>query len=246
MPFVVNAAKQFVIGSFDATSFATGADWGVDVEALDVTTLADITFRRYTPGLRTLNISLPAFNDYAAGAIDEWARGALPSEQVVSLAYNGVTTSSPVVAARGLLRNMPNFAASTGQVPTMTLDFPSSQSTNSFEGQVTNTSSGNITATGATTPVQVGALASTQAVAAAIHITGYSGTGTVTFQLQSSATSGGAYTARGTATAALNTVGGVWISATGLTVTDTWWRLAVTASASPVATVFASIGIITP
>jgi hypothetical protein len=94
--------------------------------------------------------------------------------------------------------------------------------------------------------VQLGALASTQAIAAAIHITGYSGTGTVTFQLQSSATSGGSYTARGTATAALNTVGGVWISATGLTVTDTWWRLAVTASAAPVATVFASIGIITP
>ena len=32
MPFVVNAAKQFIIGSFDATAFATGANWGVDVD----------------------------------------------------------------------------------------------------------------------------------------------------------------------------------------------------------------------
>jgi hypothetical protein len=246
MPFVVNAAKQVMIGSFDATSFSTGATWGVDVESLDVTTLADVNFHKYTTGLRTLNISLPGFNDYAVAAINEWARAALPSEQVVSLAYNGITVGSAVVSARGLLRSMPNVAASAGQVPTFTLDFPSSQSTNNFDGLLTQATATNITATGNTTPVQAGALVPAQTIAAAIHIAGYTGTGTVTFQLQSSPTSGGTYTARGTATAALNAVGGTWVSATNLTVTDTWWRLAVTASASPVATVFASIGIITP
>jgi hypothetical protein len=246
MPFVVNAAKQVMIGSLDATAFATGATWGVDVEPIDVTTLADVNFYKYTTGLRTLNISLPGFNDYAVAAIDEWARAALPSEQVVSLAYNGITTGSAVVSARGLLRNMPNTSASVGQVPTFTLDFPSSQLINNFDGLLTQATATNITATGNTTAVQCGALVPAQTVAAAIHISGYSGTGTVTFQLQSSATAGGSYTARGTATAAINTTGGTWLSATNLTVTDTFWRLAVTASASPVATVFASIGIITP
>ncbi|MFK5282069.1 hypothetical protein ACI3PL_21175, partial [Lacticaseibacillus paracasei] len=88
-----------------------------------------------------------------------------------------------------------------------------------------------------TTPVQIGALTSTLYVVAAVYVSAYSGTGTITCQLQSAAMSGGSYTNRGSAGAAISAVGAQWITATGLTVTDTWWRLNITASASPVATV---------
>jgi hypothetical protein len=114
------------------------------------------------------------------------------------------------------------------------------------EGQVTRSDATNITATTTTTPVQVGALTSTLYVVAAVHVSAYSGTGTITCQLQSASTSGGSYTNRGSAGAAISAVGAQWITATGLTVTDTWWRLNITASASPVATVLASIAIFTP
>jgi hypothetical protein len=114
------------------------------------------------------------------------------------------------------------------------------------EGQVTRSDATNITATTTTTPVQIGALTSSLYVVAAVHVSAYSGTGTITCQLQSAPTSGGSYTNRGSAGAAISAVGAQWITATGLTVTDTWWRLNITASASPVATVLASIAIFTP
>lgn len=246
MPFVATAAKQLLVGSFDATSTATGVDWGVDVETRDRSTLADNTFRQYVMTLRTLNISFPGFNDYDAAAWATYSRANMPSEQVVSLAYNGTAALDPVVAARGLLREHQMFNASVGEIPAIDVTVQSSQKLPVYEGLLTRASGTNITGTTTTTPVQVGALTSTQTVAAAIHILTYGGTGTLTFQLQSAATSGGSYTNRGSASSALSAVGGTWLSATGLTVTDTWWRLNVTASASPVAAVFASIGIITP
>lgn len=246
MPFTATAAKQLVVGSFDATSVATGVAWGVDVNTRDATTLAATTFRNYVLSRRTLNVSFTGFNDYDAGAWSAYTVANLPSEQVVSLAYEGVAATSPVVAARGLLRQQQSFNANVGEIPTIDITFDSAAPVNLYEGQLTRASGTNITATTTTTPVQLGALTASQTIAAAIHVLSYSGTGTITFQLQSAATSGGSYTNRGSASAAINAAGGTWLSATGLTVTDTWWRLNVTASASPVANVFASIGIINP
>ena len=97
-----------------------------------------------------------------------------------------------------------------------------------------------------TTPVQLVQLAATQYIVAAIHIFDYSGTGTLTFQIQSSSSSGGSYTNRGSAGTALSAAGAQWLSATSITTTNTWWRLNVTASASPSATVLASLAIFTP
>ena len=246
MPFTVTAAKQLVVGSFDATSTATGVDWGVEVDVRPATTLADLNFNKFAPSLRSLALSFTGFNDYAAGAWSAWAQTNVPSEQVVSLAYNGVAALDPVVAARGLVREHQAFNASVGDIPAINIAVDGSQMVSVYEGLLTRASGTNITGSTTTTPVQVGALTSTQTVAAAIHILSYGGTGTLTFQLQSAATSGGSYTNRGSASSALSTAGGTWLSATGLTVTDTWWRLNVTASSSPVAAVFASIGIISP
>lgn len=246
MPFTAVAAKQLLVGSFDATSTATGVDWGVEAESIDISTLADNSFRRFTLGERTLGITFPGLNDYAALAWSDWARTNLPSEQVVSLAYNGTTVGSPVVAARGLLKNHQAFNAQAGQVPALNIEVPGSSTIGGFEGLLTQASTSTITATGTSTAVQAGALASTQTVAAAIHILSFGGTGTLTFQLSSSATAGGAYTTRGSASAAVSAAGGLWLSASGLTVTDTWWRLAITASATPAVVAVASIGIITP
>jgi hypothetical protein len=94
--------------------------------------------------------------------------------------------------------------------------------------------------------VQLGTLGATQYVVAAVHVFTYSGTGNITCQVQSSSTAGGSYTNRGSAGAAISAAGAQWITATGITTTDTWWRITVTASASPVATVLASLAIFTP
>jgi hypothetical protein len=245
MAVSATTAVQIAIGSFDATGNANQLDYGVSVAPFEITTFKNVPYQAFAPGLKTVNVTWSGFQDYAALAWDEYIRSALSSQQVLTLAYNGATVGTGAVITQGILTDAQNFKAQVGQAPAVDMKV-SGVGIALADGQVTQASSGNITATGNTTAVQVGALASTQTVVAAVHVLGYSGTGTVTFQLQSSATSGGAYTARGTAGAALSAVGGQWISATGLTVTDTWWRLAVTASASPVATVLASIAIITP
>lgn len=238
-------AVQIAVGSFDATGNANQLDYGVTSTPFDITTFRNVPFKAYANGLKTLNVGFSGFNDYAAAAWDEYVRSAFNTQQVLTLAYNGATVGTGAVVSQGILTDAQNFKASVGQAPGVDMKV-SGVGLALGDGQVTQASSANITATGNTTAVQVGALTSTQTVVAAVHVLGYSGTGTVTLQLQSSSTSGGAYTARGTAGTALSAVGGQWISATGLTVTDTWWRLAVTASASPVATVLASIAIVTP
>lgn len=245
MAVSATTAVQLAVGSFNATSTVNQIDIGTSVAPVETTTFGSVPFQTYAPGIRTVGISAGGMNDFAVGAWDEYVRTAFGTSQVMTLAFNGATVGTGAVMSQGLITDAQNLAGSPGSTSAINLAM-SGVGVALAEGQVTQTTAANITATGTTTAVQLGALASTQSVVSAVHIFGYSGTGTVTFQLSSSATSGGAYTLRGTASALLSAAGGTWISATGLTVTDTWWRLAVTASAAPVASVLASIAIVTP
>jgi hypothetical protein len=235
------------VGTFNATGSVNGANWSIDTNTNTITTLADADFEKYTPGLKTINVSFTGFNDFAAGAWDEYSRANGGSAQVVTLAYDGVTAGSPAVIASGLMPNTAGFSAAVGAVPTINPTIVGSTTVPPMgEGLITRAvASGNLTSTTNTTPVEVGALTAAKYVVAAVHVFSYSGTGTITCQLQSAATSGGSYTNRGSAGAAISAAGTQWITATGLTVTDTFWRLAITASSSPVALVLASIAIVT-
>ena len=245
MPISASNVVQLVVGSFDATGNIDQTDWGIQSVPSEITTFASPLYRQFTNGLKSIEVSLGGFNDFAAGAWDEYIRTAWGTSQVMQLAYNGAAAGTGAIIAQGLLASSQNIAAQVGNTPRINPTV-TGNGTAIAEGLVTQASTTNITATGNTTAVQVGALTSTQTVVAAVSVLNYSGTGTVTFQLASSATAGGAYTTRGTAGAALNAKGGQWLSASGLTVADTWWRLNVTASAAPVATVLAAIAIVTP
>jgi hypothetical protein len=247
MSIKVPTAAQLAVGSFNATSTSDQIGWGVDVATRRKTTWGSGEFEEYVPSLRTLALSVGGYNDFDAAAWDEYARTAWGSAQIVTLAYDGATAGTGAIVANGLLTNAQNANAAVGDISRITANVVGSTVYPPVaEGQVTRASSTNITATTTTTPVQVGALASTQYVVAAVHVFSYSGTGNITCQLQSSSTSGGSYTNRGSAGSAITAAGAQWLSATGLTVTDTWWRLNITASASPVAAVLASIAIFTP
>lgn len=247
MAVKVPTAAQLAVGSFNASSTSNQVGWSMDVNVNPKTTWGSGEFEEYNLGLRTLTVAIGGYNDYAAAAWDEYARSNWGSAQIVTLAYDGATAGTGAVMANGLMPSQQSFNGNVGENPTISPTIVGSTVYPPIaEGQVTRASSTNITATTTTTPVQVGALTSTQYVVAAVHVFSYSGTGTITCQLQSSSTSGGSYTNRGSAGAAISAAGAQWITATGLTVTDTWWRLNITASASPVAAVLASIAIFTP
>ena len=248
MAITVPTGARLAVGSFNATSTSNQVEWGVDVAVKEKTTWGSGGYSEWGPSLRTLNLSIGGFNDYAAAAWSEYSRGVFGTQQIVTLAPDGVTAGSLAIMANGVLPERQPFNVSApGELATISqtvragTTFPPVA-----EGQVTRSDATNVTATTTTTPVQIGALTSSLYVVAAVHVSAYSGTGTITCQLQSSSTSGGSYTNRGSAGAAISAVGAQWITATGLTVTDTWWRLNITASASPVATVLASIAIFTP
>jgi hypothetical protein len=234
------------VGSFNATGNATSANWAVNANTNDITTLAD-DFERHNVGIKSLSVAFTGFNDHAAAAWDEYSRANAGSAQIVSLGYAGSTAGSGVVIANGIMPGKQSFTATVGGVPAISPTIVGGTVVPvTGEGLITRAaSSGTITATTNTTPVEVGALTAAKYVVAAVHVFSYSGTGTITCQLQSAATSGGSYTNRGSAGAAISAAGTQWITATGLTVTDTFWRLAITASSSPVALVLASIAIVT-
>jgi len=248
MAITVPIAVQLAVGSFNATSTSNQVAWSIEVETRESTTWGSGAFQQHVPSLRTLDVAIGGYNDYAAGAWDEYQRTAQGTPQIVTLAPDTAAVGTLSVMANGLMPAATNFDASVGDISTINativggIVFPPMA-----EGQVTRASGTNITATTTTTPVNLGSIVATQHVVAAVHVFTYSGTGTLIFQLQSSATSGGSYANRGTAGAAISAAGAQWITATGLAVSgEPFWRLNVTASASPVANVLASIAIFTP
>ena len=144
---------------------------------------------------------------------------------------------------RGLLGGYQPFRAAAGDVPAVALTVRPT-GTPIAEGLVTQASTTAITATGNTTPQQVGAPIAGRTVYASIHALTVTGTTpSATFQLASSATLGGAYTARGSAGAAITAAGGQLLSVAG-PFTDAFWRLNVTVTGTtPVFAVLAAIAI---
>lgn len=249
MAIQVPIGAQLAVGSFNATSTSNQVGWNVDVATRERTTWGSLQFQEFVPSLRTLDIAFGGYNDHDAGAWDEYSRTASGTPQIVTLAYVDGTAGSGAVMANGIMtsKQFANIPA-VGDIPTIN---PSIVAGTTYppiaEGLVTRAiSAGNITATTTTTAVNLGQLATTQYVVAAIHVFSYSGTGTITCQIQSAATSGGTYTNRGSAGSAISAAGAQWLTATGISTTNPWWRLNITASASPVALVLASLAIFTP
>jgi hypothetical protein len=236
-------APKIVLDELPIEAWTHGLHTRLKAETKDATTFGTVPYRAAVAGLRSMTIEVAAFNDYAIAAIDEWARAnygtLLPAVTVVPL---GDAVGNLAVFTRGLLKGYQPENAKVGDIPKMTFDIQPAGAP-IVEGLVTQPSTSTLTVTGHTTPEQVGAITAGQTMWAAIHVIAISGTATptATFQLESAATSGGAYTLRGTPSAGLTAIGGVLISSTTVT-TDTWWKLAVTITGtSPVFTVLASI-----
>lgn len=237
-------STQIFMDEYRFTTNANMTHIATNVVMKNSTTFVSGGYDTFVPGLKNLVCDLGGFNDYAAGGLDEWMRSNYGTTQTVTVVPLGETLGNAAVITQGILETDPSFDGSVGDIPAVKLSVkPVGQVI--AQGQVTNITSPTITVTGNTTPVQVGAITATQQMRAAVHVLAISGTATptLTCQLASSATSGGAYTTRGPAGAGITVIGGQFL-ATGLigAITDTWWRLNYTVTGtSPIFTVFASI-----
>ena len=240
---------QAAFSGFETTAFWSSAEIGADADTKPITTFANVSaagaFEASVVSLKRAVVTASGFNDFAASSLDEWLRGNYGGVQVATVAPLGGTAGSIADITRGLLVGYRPVNAAVGEVPAVQMVLEPTGAPIA-EGQVTQASSAAVTATSNSTPVQIGALTAAQNVYAAIHV--FSATGTtpsLTAQIQSGATSGGAFTNRGSAGAALTAAGGQWLS-TGLAaaVTDTWWRISWTVvGGTPSFVVLASIAV---
>lgn len=242
------AQPKIVIGTYNFTANANALDWGVEYEELVISTF-ESTFGRKVLGVQALGFNTSGFNDYDAGALNSWLRSNVVrgSEHIATLLPAGETLGNEAVFSKGQIGGRRTFALSApGQVSTFSASM-TGRGVPVVGGLVTSVSTSNVTATANSTPVQAGASPAGTTVYAAVHAVSVSGTTpSLTAQLQSSSTSGGSYTNRGSAAAAITAADTRWMESTAVT-TDTWWRLSYTVSGtSPVFAVLAVIGVFTP
>jgi len=222
------------------SDYANAIEVGVDVDTFDATTFGSGQFTATGAALRGLVVNIGGMNDI--GAIETLLAGEFASAAVVTVAPTGETAGNVAMIGYGLVNAWRMVNASVGAPSTIQVPMTAVGGGRPLQGLVTRATTTAVTATATTTAVNVGA--APVGAWASLHVLAVSGTlPTITAQLQSSTSSGGSFTNRGSASASRSAVGGDWI--VGATTTDTWWRLNLTVGGTnPSFTVLAAIGVL--
>jgi len=191
---------------------AVAVEYGVD--ALDETTFGDDT-RTNTAGLKTTTMSHEGY--WAAGTDEAIFNSIGNGSTVVTIAGAGSAVGDDAYLAQTLSTTYSPGAA-VGELLAFTVDMEAAGPLVRGALLANNTASGN----GNAAPVQLGAVAASEKIFGALHVTSIAG-GTLTVKIQSDSASGfGSPTDQITFTAATGLTA-QFSSATGA-VTDTYWR----------------------
>lgn len=228
-----------VFSLVNAPLYIAGHDFTADSNQIQLTAEADVldrtTFRPTTIGWRDKVMGLKRSELSASGFWQSAAADAVDPEVFNNLGVTGrVTTMSDVEtegSAAYMLKHMPaqyQVFGEVGPLAPFTLQGVCSDNVGVIGGKLLK-AFGTVNATGAIgTGVQIGAVGATQSMYATLHLMGTAGT-TITVVLESATanTFVGA-TTRGTF-GPLTVTGGTWMTPAAGAITDTWWRLRVTA-----------------
>lgn len=213
-----------LVNGADLSGYSNKVSVDAAVEELTATTFASGGWHEKVGGLASSEFMVEGFWDAGTsvkpddrlwadlGTVAAWT--ATPAAAVGTVAYFGNVLSG-AFAAGGEVGTLAPFAArgmGSGRVT---------------RGELMHSPGTARTTTGTTTGVQLGALSSTQAMYAALHVCSVSGTTPeIDVTLQSSATQGGSYTDRIAFTTA-DDVTSELLSYAGAQ-TNTWWRVSYT------------------
>jgi hypothetical protein len=222
------------------SDYASQIEAGVDVTTFDATVFGSGSFTETGAALRGLVVNIGGMNDFSA--LETLLAAEFASAAVVTIAPTGETAGNVAMIGYGLVNAWRMVNGTVGAPSTIQVPMTAVGGGRPLQGLVTRATTTAVTATATTTAVNVGAAAT--GAWASFHVLAVSGTlPTITAQLQSSTSSGGSFTARGSASASRSAVGGDWV--VGATTTDTWWRLSLTVGGTnPSFTVLAAIGVI--
>lgn len=224
-----------LVNGADLSGYSNKVSVDAMVDELDATTFASGGWSEKVGGLAASEFMVEGFWDAGSsvkpddrlwtdlGTVAAWT--ATPAAAVGTVAYFGnVLSGSHVVG--GDVGTLAPFAArgmGSGRV---------------IQGQLLHSPGTARTATGTTTGVQLGALSSSQAMYAALHVCSVAGTTpSIDVTLQSASSQGGSYTDRITFTTA-DDVTSELLSYAGAQ-TNTWWRVSYTISGTGPSFLFA-------
>jgi hypothetical protein len=232
-----------LVGALDGikiSDYATSVELGVDVDVVDVTTFGSGAFSASSAGLRSGIVTLGGLNDI--DGLESVLAPLFGGSHVVTVAPVGDTAGEIAGLHYGVVGAWRAFDVTVGQASTIDIPVSNVSGGRPLQGLVTRSTATAVTSTATTTAVNCGA--APVGAWASFHVLAVSGTlPTITAQLQSSTSSGGSFTARGSASASRSAIGADWI--TGATTTDTWWRLSLTVGGTnPSFTVLAAIGVL--
>jgi len=214
------------LAGYDFTGDSNSATLASDAESLEATPFGP-GWRSYVGGLKSSAFDMAGFWQSAASqAVDPEAFAALGvSDRVLTFGASQVE-GDPAYMLQAVETSY-SLGGDVGQVAPFTLAASGSNGAGTVRGKLTK-SRGNVTGTGAIgTGVQLSAPSSTQAVYCTVHI--FTAGTTITLQLQSD-DNGGFTTPTTIATIGpLTTSGGTWMTKVPGPLTDSFFRLNVSA-----------------
>ena len=216
-------APVVTVGSLAGCTSAV--EFGLSVESKEVPCFGMVPYVEQVPGLKSAEVKVSAWQDFASGATAERLRALSGAAEVVQVAQDRGAVGSLAWFTAGPLLARPFISGKVGELAGVEL-MVSGNGMAAAEGLVTIGPDVPVTATMSGVGQQVGAVAAGGVAYGALSVLTMTAGATVTVALQSAASLGGAYTTRATS-AALTAAGAVLLSSVAVT-PHQWWRLTVT------------------
>ncbi|MGW3808854.1 hypothetical protein [Micromonospora sp. NPDC005113] len=218
------------VGGYDFTGDVNQISLNATADQLDVTTFGSDGFRNRIGGLKDVSAQVAGFwSSGTSAAPDPHLSPDLGVADRVCTASPGKTEGSVAYLCRVGKFGTQMFGTSGEAVP-FSLDMQGTNKEGLIRGQVTK-AKGNVTTTGATgTAVNLGAGGAGKFLYLAVHV--FTAGTTISVKVESDTTSGFASPAdvASATVGPITTAGGVWMTrVSAAAITDTWFRLNVTA-----------------
>lgn len=224
--FALTNAEIFV-DSHDFTGDSNEVRLACEAEALDRTTMRSGGWREYAMGVKTSTLTGAGFAQWGADSTDAWQFANLGSSGKVVTVGAAETEGQPAY----MLQSMPvnyQVGGTYGELAPYSLNGVCSDGVGVIRGALLK-AMGTVSATGAIgTGVQLGAVSASQFAYGTLHLLGTAGT-TITVVLESDDASNFPSATTRITFGPLTAVGGTWGTRVAGSITDTWWRMRVTA-----------------
>lgn len=214
------------IGGYDMTQDLNSANLNIAAEELDNTVFGLGGYRRRIGGLKTVAAEFGGFWQAGAGTVDPTVFTDLAiADRVITMAPDDAETTPAYIWQGGSFTYSPF-----GQIGTVTpfsLGYRGTNGVGVVRGQLAKVK-GNVSATGvAGSVVEIGDVAANEFLYATLHV--FSAGTTITVQVQSD--DSGAFSSPTTRAtfSGITAAGGTWATRVAGAITDTFWRLNVSA-----------------